>query len=149
MSSTRPDLELARTRLTDLRHGLLRLHKALLDSERLTYERVHGRIASPGAFFQLVIGDAWFEWLHRVSELVVTGGGKHVGDHLAFQVLHGVLQRNRGGDGRLRFASRGFRHALWEVLFADDPFAGAGDQALDLVFELPHVSRPGGRFHTL
>jgi hypothetical protein len=71
MSSIRPDLDLARKRLTDLRHGLLRLHKALLDSERLTYERVHGRIASPGAFFQLVIGDVWFEWLHPVSELVV------------------------------------------------------------------------------
>ena len=71
MSSIRPDSDLARKRLTDLRHGLLRLHKALLDSERVTYERVHGRIASPGAFFQLVVGDAWFEWLHRVSEMVV------------------------------------------------------------------------------
>ena len=71
MSSIRPHSDLARTRLTDLRHGLLRLHKALLESERLTYERVHGRIASRGAFFQLVIGDTWFEWLHRVSELVV------------------------------------------------------------------------------
>ena len=71
MSSIRPHSDLARTRLTDLRHGLLQLHKALLESERLTYERVHGRIASRGAFFQLVIGDTWFEWLHRVSELIV------------------------------------------------------------------------------
>jgi hypothetical protein len=71
MSSIRPYSDLARTRLKELRHGLLRLHKTLLDSERLTYERVHGRIASKGAFFQLVIADTWFEWLHRVSELVV------------------------------------------------------------------------------
>jgi hypothetical protein len=71
MSPIRPHSDLARTRLVDLRHGLLRLHKALLDSERVTYERAHGRIASRGAFFQLVIGDTWFAWLHRVSELVV------------------------------------------------------------------------------
>jgi len=66
-----PHSELARQRLTALRHGLLRLHKTLLDSEKLTYERAHGPIASRGAFFQLVIGDDWFAWLHRVSELVV------------------------------------------------------------------------------
>ena len=71
MSPISPYSDLARARLVDLRRGLLRLHKALLDSERLTYERVHGRISSPGAFFQLVIGDTWFEWLHRLSELVV------------------------------------------------------------------------------
>jgi|SRR5579864_1448306 len=71
MSPISPYSDLARARLVDLRRGLLRLHKALLDSERLTYERVHGRISSPGALFQLVIGDTWFEWLHRLSELVV------------------------------------------------------------------------------
>src|ERR1700676_5451429 len=71
MSPISPYSDLARARMVDLRHGLLKLHKALLDSERLTYERVHVRIASPGAFFQLVISDTWFEWLHRVSELVV------------------------------------------------------------------------------
>ena len=66
-----PFTDLARQRLTDLRNGLLRLHKVLLDSERVSYERVHGRIASKGEFFQLVVGGDWFAWLHRVSELVV------------------------------------------------------------------------------
>jgi hypothetical protein len=66
-----PYTDLARTRLVDLRHGLLRLHKALLDSERRSYEKVHGRIATTGELFQLVVGDDWFAWLHRVSELVV------------------------------------------------------------------------------
>ena len=66
-----PNSDLARKRLVDLRHGLLKLHKILLDSERVSYERVHGRIASTGEFFQLVVGDDWFRWLHRVSELVV------------------------------------------------------------------------------
>jgi hypothetical protein len=66
-----PYSDLARKRLVDLRHALLKLHKILLDSERLAYERVHGRISSTGEFFQLVVGGEWFAWLHRVSELVV------------------------------------------------------------------------------
>ena len=32
-----------RGQLTQLRHGLLRLHKTLLDWERGAYEQVHGR----------------------------------------------------------------------------------------------------------
>lgn len=71
MFPTGPHSDLAHQRLTDLRQGLLRLHKTLLDSARFTYERAHGQILSRGVFFQLVIGDAWFAWLHRVSELVV------------------------------------------------------------------------------
>src|SRR5438552_18398746 len=66
-----PYSDLARKRLMDLRHALLKLHKILLDSERLVYERVHGRISSTGEFFQVVVGDEWFAWLHSVSELVV------------------------------------------------------------------------------
>lgn len=53
--------------LNELSQALLRLHKALLDSERLSYERVHGRIASNGAFLQLVLGDSWFAWLRLLS----------------------------------------------------------------------------------
>jgi len=48
------------TQLSQLSRALLHLHKALLDGERLSYERVHGRIASNGAFLQLVLEDAWF-----------------------------------------------------------------------------------------
>ncbi|MBD0304971.1 MAG: hypothetical protein ICV76_00235 [Nitrospiraceae bacterium] len=58
-------------RLRDLRHGLLRLHKTLLESERVAFERFRGRVASSGEFLQLVITDPWFAWLHPLSELVV------------------------------------------------------------------------------
>ena len=47
------------------------MHKALLDAERVSYERVHGRIETNGAFFQLVLGDAWFAWLRPLSQLMV------------------------------------------------------------------------------
>ena len=58
-------------RLRDLRHGLLRLHKTLLESERVAFERFRGRVSSSGEFLQLVITDPWFAWLHPLSELVV------------------------------------------------------------------------------
>jgi hypothetical protein len=55
----------------NLSRALLRLHKALLDDERVAYERVYGRIESNGAFLQLVLGDAWFAWLRPLSQLMV------------------------------------------------------------------------------
>ncbi len=63
--------ENSRQRLRDLRGALMRLHKTLLDTERIGYERAHGRIASSGEFFRLVVSDEWFAWLHPVSEFIV------------------------------------------------------------------------------
>lgn len=61
----------ARERLEEIRETLLALHKALLDSERTSYEMVHGPIASPGAFLQLLINHNRFAWLHPVTTLLV------------------------------------------------------------------------------
>jgi hypothetical protein len=63
--------ELTRDALKELRHGLLRLHKLLLDLERRDFERARGRIANSYEFLQLVLKDPWFDWLHRLSELIV------------------------------------------------------------------------------
>jgi len=60
-----------RDNLKVLRQGLLRLHKTLLDLERRDYERVRGRIGNSYEFLQLVLKDPWFDWLHRLSELIV------------------------------------------------------------------------------
>ena len=60
-----------RRRLSDLRAGLLRLHKALLDAEQISYERIHGRVDSPGQLLHLVMKDPWFTWLLPLSKLVV------------------------------------------------------------------------------
>ena len=56
--------------LDNLFSALLRLHKALLDDERVAYERVHGRIPSNGAFLQLALNDAWFAWLRPLSQSI-------------------------------------------------------------------------------
>jgi hypothetical protein len=58
--------------LDHLFRALLCLHKALLDDERVSYERVHGRIPSNGVFLQLLLGDAWFAWLRPLSQLMAT-----------------------------------------------------------------------------
>jgi hypothetical protein len=53
-----------------LRETLLRLHKALMESERAVYEQTFGKIASPYQFLQLLTTDPWFAWLRPVSRLI-------------------------------------------------------------------------------
>ncbi len=61
----------ARPELTELRRRLLDLHKALIDSERIGYEKVFGSVNSSADFLDLLIRDPWFGWLRPVSELIV------------------------------------------------------------------------------
>ena len=70
-SSTRQSCPL-RKKLLGVRGGLLGLHKALILAERVTYERINGRVASTGQLLQLVLDDPWFTWLHPISQLVVS-----------------------------------------------------------------------------
>ena len=70
MSSNGSDDQVQR-RLTELRNGLLGLHKTLLESERASYERDIARISSSGELLKLVLYDPWFAWLHELSEFVV------------------------------------------------------------------------------
>jgi hypothetical protein len=60
-----------RERLKNLRNGLLRLHKSLLDSEKAFYERDVARITSTGQFLDLVLNDPWFAWLRDLSQFIV------------------------------------------------------------------------------
>jgi len=62
----------ARTRLTALREALLHLHKALLESERISYEASLGQISSPYQFLHLVTHDPWFAWLNPVTRLIAS-----------------------------------------------------------------------------
>ncbi len=61
----------SRTSLKSLRQALLGLHKTLLDQEKFAYERARGPIGNSYEFLQLVMKDPWFDWLHRLSELIV------------------------------------------------------------------------------
>ncbi|MFN2577041.1 MAG: hypothetical protein ABR607_05060 [Pyrinomonadaceae bacterium] len=57
-------------RLVDLRLSLLRLHKTLLQMERINYEKRFGQVNS-GELLQLVLNDTQFSWLRMISTLVV------------------------------------------------------------------------------
>jgi hypothetical protein len=56
--------------LGDLRQGLLRLHKTLLDWERGGYERIHGRQTS-NDLLNALLNDPQFAWLRPISQLIV------------------------------------------------------------------------------
>jgi hypothetical protein len=58
-------------RLQELRNTLLHLHKMLVDSERVTYEKTVGAIQSPNHFLKLLMNDPWFAWLQPLSQLIV------------------------------------------------------------------------------
>jgi len=59
-------------RLEQLRGPLLTLHKALVESERVEYEKTIGKIQSPNHFLQLLTTDPWFAWLSPLSQLIVS-----------------------------------------------------------------------------
>jgi hypothetical protein len=61
-----------RKRLEKVRLALLALHKALVDSERISYEQTMGPIPSPNHFLQLLMKDPWFVWLQPLSQLIVS-----------------------------------------------------------------------------
>jgi hypothetical protein len=71
MASVNSSLDSSFQRLRELRALLMRLHRALLHSERIVYEQFYGRIPSSGEFFRLVIEHDWFSWLRPMSQFIV------------------------------------------------------------------------------
>jgi hypothetical protein len=57
-------------RLRDLRTGLTRLHKTLLDDQREAYEVDYGPVESSHALLQLVLHHETFAWLRSLSALI-------------------------------------------------------------------------------
>jgi hypothetical protein len=54
-----------------LRDKLLTLHKTLVDMTRGDYERKRGGKIPSGEFLNLLMTDPNFDWLRRISELIV------------------------------------------------------------------------------
>ena len=54
-------------KVAGLRHTLLELHKAMLDAQRIEYERAFGRIATSGEYLGLVLNHPEFEWIRALS----------------------------------------------------------------------------------
>jgi hypothetical protein len=117
--------------LAELREALLRLHKALIESERAGYEKTFGRIASPYQFLQLLTNDAWFAWLRPVSQLIAVmdemSDGKQA---LTAATADGLAMRAK---------------SLLVAVPGSDGFSGHYDEALqrdpDVVFAHAEVAR--------
>ena len=60
-----------RESLKAIRLALLDLHKALLDLEREYYEKEFGELKSPGEYLQVVNNHPQFDWLRKLSGLIV------------------------------------------------------------------------------
>ncbi|HEX4948587.1 MAG TPA: hypothetical protein VFZ34_18070 [Blastocatellia bacterium] len=58
-----------RARLDAVSQALLRLHKSLLDDERIIYEAANGTV-SPNEMFRLALGHPQFTWLGKILSLV-------------------------------------------------------------------------------
>ena len=69
--SSRPDAtpDPLRQHLKEVRRGLLRLHKALIDSERAVFEARSGTMTN-GQFLQSLLQDPFFAWLRPFSGLI-------------------------------------------------------------------------------
>ena len=99
----------ARERLNGVRDALLRLHKTLLESERVGYERANGRIASSQEFLQLALQHEWFAWLRPVSELIVQIDELLDGENpLTDELASAIVERTRTllTDGQAPFGRR-------------------------------------------
>ena len=79
-----------------LRRALLQLHKALLDAQRIRYERENGRVESRGELLDLVLQDASFEWLRVLSALIARIDElAEVDDKDVSGEMRGVIERLR------------------------------------------------------
>jgi hypothetical protein len=105
-ASTTPLSPDRRQQLEEVRRGLLRVHKALLEDARIRYEREQGRIEGSGALLRLVLNDPWFAWLHPLSGLVVQIDELLASDEATLADGEALLNQARGlirpdanGDG--------------------------------------------------
>jgi hypothetical protein len=96
----------ARQKLVALREALLHLHKSMLEMERRSYERDHGKV-SAGELFRLVVDDPQFSWLHNISEFVVRidealanqEGVTDTDSHVAISLARKIFAPTESGDG--------------------------------------------------
>jgi hypothetical protein len=75
-----PTPEPLRQRLVEVRRGLLRLHKALIDAERAVWERSRGPVTN-AQLLQALIEDPFFAWLRPYSGLIVKIDEALAGEH--------------------------------------------------------------------
>ena len=59
-----------RQKLKNVSKAFLRLHKTLLEGAKGEYEAQHGKIPNANVYLQLVIDNAHFVWLRKLSTMI-------------------------------------------------------------------------------
>lgn len=93
-----PNTELANS----VRKIVLELHKALMDAQRIRYEKHHGRISNSSELLGLLLEHPQFAWLRELSVLIARldewqeGGEEASDEELAVIVsaLRGLIEVN-------------------------------------------------------
>jgi hypothetical protein len=139
MSSNNSSPDLTKQRLTDLRNGLLSLHKTLLDSERATYERDIARIGSSGELLKLVLYDPWFAWLHELSEFVV----------LIDETLDAIDEKLGPGEPPPSIDAERLIAQSWELLAPNETGTGFAKRYFEALQRDPDVVLAHGRMRKI
>lgn len=57
-------------RIGPVRMAVLSLHRVLLETERVAWQRLNGRVTGGSELLQLAIHDPWFAWLRPLTALL-------------------------------------------------------------------------------
>ncbi len=103
--------------MLEVHQKLLSLYSALIGAERLTYERIHGRVGSTDELLRLVLNDPWFTWLYPMLDLLLRI--ERLLDDDAFDITHENIEHlvaEVRTVTRLSIEGDGFERAYYEVL---------------------------------
>ena len=129
------------SRLDELRKALLKLHKTLLDAQRVRYEREHGRVESTNGLLDLVLNHPYFEWLRVLSALIARLDELMAEDHDVSAELRAVIDKLRT---LVRFeGNAGFTEPYREIIEAVPDALVAHVQFSRLLADLAAGGRAG------
>ena len=103
--------------MLEVHQRLLSLYSALIAAERLTYERILGRVGSTDDLLQLVLNNPWFTWLYPMLDLLLRI--EQLLDDDAFDITHENIEHL---VAEVRTVTRpsiegdGFERAYYEAL---------------------------------
>ena len=104
------------SRVSQLRHTLLELHKAMLDAQRIEYERAYGRVETRGEFLGLVLNPE-FEWIRALSALIAQLDEWAEGEEAETEAgLDGILDALRNLIRRGATANPAFTAKYWKMV---------------------------------
>ena len=146
MASLSPSIRAAQTNplrrtLLDVHRRLTVLYSALIVAERITYERIHGRVASNDELVQLLLTDPWFTWLRPVLDLLLRI--ELLLDDTAFDITHENVEHLVAEVRNLTRPSiegDGFERAYYEALSRAPDVVRAHFHVMRALWQTPRKS---------